>query len=197
MEAASTGAAGAVGPAARARPNTRAAAGARLEDAFMRVIGLVSAVGFGFEAWRCRHLCRETFRVHQRGDVADMLRGGLAVHGVAAKLAAARAAPRAALADGALPSYYGRGGWSQTTQLMRAASDGDEPRVRELLALGAAVDAVNDAGASALSVAAFEDNVGVARLLLEAGARAHRRGADRTYAPAEFAYSDEMRALLL
>ena len=137
------------------------AAEERLADLFLRVIGLVVAVGFGREAWQCAGLCRETRAVAQRGDVADMIRGGLAVHGVAAELRAARARPREPF-----------NGFSRTTQLTRAAHQGDAARVRLLLALGAAPDARDAGGRTALYWAASNGNEAIMRELLAAGASA-------------------------
>jgi hypothetical protein len=139
-------------------------ASGHLEDLFMRCIAIVVAVGFGWDAHRCRNLCRETRVVDQRGAVADMIEGGLRVHGVSSALAKARAEPRALLG-------YGKGNWSGTSQLQRAAIDGDALAVRRLLALGASVNAASGAGVTALACACSYGRVDIARLLLEAGAK--------------------------
>jgi ankyrin repeat protein len=56
------------------------------------------------------------------------------------------------------------GGW---TQLVRAAEDGDEKRVRVLVAAGAKLDLVNGAGWSALHEASFRGHTRIAKLLLD------------------------------
>ncbi len=58
-------------------------------------------------------------------------------------------------------------GWQRTTQLMRAARDGDEKRVRELVAAGAPLDLVGSTGWSALHFASNSGHARIAKLLLD------------------------------
>lgn len=61
-------------------------------------------------------------------------------------------------------------------QLMRAAAGGDVTRIKELLARGALVNAVDEWGNTALLNAAREGEVESARMLLKAGAYVEGRG---------------------
>jgi len=119
--------------------------------------GARSVGGFGQELFRCRWLCRETWRVVQRGDVADLLRAGAEHSGAERKWAAARARPRGA-----------------RLQLALAARRGDASLLRELIDLGAKLEA-RDAqdGATALHYAACRGLVVPVAILLEAGADAN------------------------
>jgi hypothetical protein len=58
-------------------------------------------------------------------------------------------------------------GWRRSTQLTRAAYEGDEKRVRELVAAGAPLDLVDGGGFSALNEASNSGHVRVAKLLLD------------------------------
>jgi ankyrin repeat protein len=61
----------------------------------------------------------------------------------------------------------GREGWPPT-QLMRAAYEGNEPRVRELVAAGAPLDLVSGGGDwSALYLASMQGHARIAKLLLD------------------------------
>ena len=53
------------------------------------------------------------------------------------------------------------------TQLMRAVNEGNEPRVRELVAAGAPLDLVSGDGWSALRYASARGHVRIAKLLLD------------------------------
>lgn len=68
--------------------------------------------------------------------------------------------------------------------LVRAASDGDLERVRQLLEGGSAPDARDEAGQCALSMAAARDHEAVVQLLLDFGADPSGAGADPTPARA-------------
>lgn len=61
----------------------------------------------------------------------------------------------------------GKYGW---TELMEATLNGDEAAVNRLLAQGADVNARDDAGTSALTLAAYEGHAAIVRLLLDSGA---------------------------
>jgi ankyrin repeat protein len=67
------------------------------------------------------------------------------------------------------------------TPLHVAAATGAIAEVRALLAAGVAVDAVDGQGRTALLLAVAEDRVGVARVLLEAGASPNVQAANRSY----------------
>ena len=137
---------------------------------------IAAASGFALEMRRARFVCGATFRLGApradgsldtrgyKGGTADMIRHSLRLQ--APWLAAARGARRE---TARMP---GATGWvSGTTQLMRAAAAGDERRVRELLAAGAAPGA-SRGGRTALHWASAEGHEGVVRALLAADAEA-------------------------
>jgi len=125
----------------------------------------VCAHGHGLELFHARYVCGETFREGARradgsldtagflGGTADMVKSATRIH--APWLAEARQKGR--------EMYKG---WGRTTQLMRAAYDGNEQRVRELVVAGAPFDLVNDYGSSALHWASNEGHAHIAKLLL-------------------------------
>ena len=128
--------------------------------------------GHALELSQARFLCGATFRLGAAradgsldtrgfvGGTADMIASSLRLQ--APWLAAVRAQPRASAAL--------RGGSRRTegtTQLMRAAAAGDERRVRELLAAGAARGSADGAwGRTALHWAAWQRHEGVIDALL-------------------------------
>jgi ankyrin repeat protein len=61
-------------------------------------------------------------------------------------------------------AYKGHG---RTSQLIRAAIDGNEQRVRELVAAGAPLDHVDQSGWSALHRASYRGHAHIAKLLLD------------------------------
>ena len=104
----------------------------RLGEQLIDVLADVALAGFAAELAPARFLCNETFEIREPGAVADVLRNALEAQCGAT---AARAARRE---DAALPRG---GGGSETirgtTQLIRAATRGEDARVRALVALGA------------------------------------------------------------
>jgi len=126
----------------------------------------VCAHGHGLELFHARYICGETFREGVRradgsldtagflGGTADMIKSATRIH--APWLAEAREQGR--------EMYKG---WGRTTQLMRAAREGNEQRVRELVAAGAPLDLVDTIGSSALHEASFRGHARIAKLLLD------------------------------
>ena len=100
------------------------------------MLPLACAVGHALDLHHARWLCGTTLREGVRradgsldragflGGTADMIRSAARLQGLDAMRA------------------KGRGGWLPT-QLMRAAYEGDEKRVRELVAAGAKIDLVD------------------------------------------------------
>ena len=116
----------------------------------------------GLELVHARYICGETFREGARradgsldtagflGGTADMVKSATRIH--APWLAEAREKGCEA------------GGW---TQLIRAVRDGNEQRVRELVAAGAPLDLVAENGLSALLWASDNGHAHIAKLLLD------------------------------
>jgi ankyrin repeat protein len=139
-----------------------AALGERLVD----VIGFVCASGFATDLHCMRFLCGATYREGARradgsfdtrgylGATADMIASSLRLQ--APWLAAARARPR------------DKAHWVRT-QLIHAADRGDERRVRELLAAGAAPGSTTSLGQTALHCACWRGHESVVSALLERG----------------------------
>ncbi len=169
FSAASSAAAAASAPA----PFRGPAADSRLGERFLDIIALVSANGFALDVQPARYICGLTLREGARradgsldragfaGGPADMIRRALEAQ--APWLGAARAAPRE---DAWM---HGRS-FSRTTSLIRAAAQGDELRVRELLAAGAPLRCVNDQRWTALHHASRQGSAQVVAALLEADA---------------------------
>ena len=138
------------------------AADSRLGELLLDVLPLACAVGFGLDLHHARHVCGLTLREGVRradgsldragflGGAADMIRSAARIQ--APWLAEARA--------------KGREGGPET-QLTRAAHEGNEQRVRELVAAGAPLDLVSNFGASALRLASVRGHVRIAKLLLD------------------------------
>jgi hypothetical protein len=159
--------------AATAPPFRGPASDSPLGELLLDVLGIACAVGHALDLSHCRFLCGATFRLGARradgsldragykGGIADMIASSLRLQ-AGARLAAARAAPRAALREPRAQLL--------PTQLMRAAFFGRAEEVRFLLAAGAAVDARSALGWTALHCAAGQGHERIARLLLE-GAR--------------------------
>ena len=136
------------------------AADSRLGEAFINAISVVCAHGHGLELFHARYVCGETFREGARradgsldtagflGGTADMIKSAARIH--APWLAEAREKGR--------ETYKGV---QRTTQLIRAAWDGNEQRVRELVAAGALLDLV------ALHWASLKGHAHIAKLLLD------------------------------
>lgn len=85
-------------------------------------------------------------------------------------------------------------------QLLESARSGDPTRVRELLSLGAAVDAADRRGLTPLMWAAAGGNTEVVRQLLDSGAAVDRRAADGSTAlmlASANGFTDIVRALVL
>ena len=153
-------------PAASAAPFRGPAADSPLGEAFLSAISVVCAHGHGLELFHARYVCGETFREGARradgsldtagflGGTADMVKSATRIH--APWLAEAREKGREA--------YESRG---RTTQLIRAAYDGNEQRVRELVAAGAPLDLVDEGGMSALNWASYKGHAHIAKLLLD------------------------------
>ena len=108
------------------------AADSRLGELLLDVLPLACAAGgCALDLRQARFLCGATFREGDKGATADMIASSLRLQ--APWLAAARAAP---CEEGEFPA--GGGTVRRSTQLVRTAFAGDERRVRELVAGGAA-----------------------------------------------------------
>ena len=128
------------------------------------MLPLACAVGHALDLHHARWLCGTTLREGVRradgsldragflGGTADMIRSAARLQGLDAMRAEGRKKFE---------------GWERTTQLMRAARDGDEKRVRELVAAGAKLDLVNGGGWSALHWASYSGQARIAKLLLD------------------------------
>ena len=126
------------------------------------MLPLACAVGHALDLHHARWLCGTTLREGARradgsldragflGGAADMIKSAARIQ--APWLAEARAKGRE------------EGG---VTQLMDAAYEGNEQRVRELVAAGAPLDLVDSGGWSALRWASSHGHVRVAKLLLD------------------------------
>jgi hypothetical protein len=146
------------------------AADSRLGELVLDVLPLACAVGFGLDLHHARHVCGLTLREGVRrtdgsldragflGGAADMIKSAARIQ--APWLAEARAKGR-------------EGG---RTQLMRAAHEGNEPRVCELVAAGAPLDLVDSDGWSALYWASWHGRVRIVKLLLDG--KYESKGAD-------------------
>ena len=147
------------------------AADSRLGELLLDVLPLACFVGFGLDLHPARHVCGLTLREGVRradgsldragflGGAADMIKSAARIQ--APWLAAARAKGRE------------EGFWMQ---LMRASLDGNEQRVRELVAAGAPLDLVSGDGCSALLWASARGHVRIAKLLLDG--KYESKGAD-------------------
>ena len=138
------------------------AADSRLGELVLDVLPLACAVGFGLDLHHARHVCGLTLREGVRRADGSLDRAGF-LGGAAdmIKSAARIQAPWLAEARG-----KGREGYLPT-QLMRAAYEGNEQRVRELVAAGAPLDLVDVYGYSALHRASYRGHVRIAKLLLD------------------------------
>ena len=138
------------------------AADSRLGELVLDVLPLACFVGFGLDLHHARYICGLTLREGVRradgsldragflGGAADMIKSAARIQ--APWLAEARA--------------KGREVWPPT-QLIGAAYEGNEQRVRELVAAGAPLDLVNSGGWSALHWASGCGHVRIAKLLLD------------------------------
>ena len=73
--------------------------------------------------------------------------------------------------------YIQRQELERTTQFLWAASQGNEPKVRQFLQQGCPVNSADYDGRSALELACAKGHAGVARMLLAAGADANQQDA--------------------
>ena len=151
-------------PAPLPAPFRGPAADSRLGELVLDVLPLACAVGFGLDLdlHHARHVCGLTLREGVRradgsldragflGGAADMIKSAARIQ--APWLAEARA--------------KGREEWPPT-QLTRAAYEGNEQRVRELVAAGAPLDLFSGEGWSALYMASALGHVRIAKLLLD------------------------------
>ncbi len=159
--AASTTAAAA---AAASVPFRGPAANTSLGERFLDIISLVCRHGHGLDLHHARFICGLTLREGMRradgsldragflGGTADMIRSAARLQGLDAMRAEGRTEYK---------------GWLRTTQLMRAAHEGDETRVRELVAAGAKLDLVQNSGLSAVHWASYCGHTRIAKLLLD------------------------------
>jgi hypothetical protein len=141
------------------------AADSRLGELLLDVLPLACFIGHALDlhhARYIRYICGLTLREGVRradgsldragflGGAADMIKSAARIQ--APWLAEARAKGR-------------EGDFS--TQLMSAAREGNEQRVRELVAAGAPLDLVGSNGCSALSYASMQGHARIAKLLLD------------------------------
>ena len=147
-----------------------------LGEALIDALADVALAGFAAELSACRFLCNETFQVRDPGAVADVLRRAVEQQcGASAVRAARREA--AELAELPVHTLDRARRVEGTTQLVRAAARGDEPRVRVLVALGGlrapprrSADGDHRAEVwNPLNWAIFNGHEGVARTLLDIG----------------------------
>ena len=134
----------------------------RLGELLLDVLPLACAVGHALDLHHARYICGLTLREGVRradgsldragflGGAADMIKSAARIQ--APWLAAARAKGRR--------EYC----W---TQLMGAAGEGSEQRVRELVAAGAPLDLVDVSGCSALLCASNSGHARIVKLLLD------------------------------
>jgi ankyrin repeat protein len=138
------------------------AADSRLGELLIDVLAVACGVGFALDLSQHAALCGTTWRRGDRGATNDMIASSLRLQ--APWLAAARRAPRGEHKD-----------VERTTMLMRAADEGCEQRVRELVAAGAPLDLDCERGAALQWAAAAGHERVVAALLdgkFEAGGSA-------------------------
>ena len=128
------------------------------------MIGLVAAVGYAAEVSQCVYLCGLTFRAGDRGATNDLLVQSLRRQCGARE---AHAAVREDFVEAApgFPVFVIEG----TTQLIRAASLNNLPRVLQLIQLGAPLDFAGEHGgcSSALHCACELGHERIARALLD------------------------------
>ena len=144
------------------------AADSRLGELLLDVLPLACFVGFGLDLHHARHVCGLTLREGVRradgsldrvgflGGTADMIRSAARLQG--------------------LDAMRAKGHEDSWTQLIRAANEGGEKRVRELVAAGAKLDLVSGAGWSALHRASRNGHARIAKLLLDG--KCEGKGAD-------------------
>jgi hypothetical protein len=156
--AASTAAAAA---AAASAPFRGPAADSSLGERFLDIIALVCAHGHGLDLHHARFICGLTLREGIRRADGSLDRAGFL--GGAADVI--RSAARLQGLD-SMRAEESRGG-SRRTQLMRAALNGNEKRVRELVAAGAKLDLVHGGGWSALHYASDRGHARIVKLLLD------------------------------
>ena len=138
------------------------AADSRLGELVLDVLPLACAVGFGLDLHHARHVCGLTLREGARRADGSLDRAGFL--GGAADMIESAARIQAPWLAEARAKGREEGG---VTQLMDAAYEGNEQRVRELVAAGAPLDLVDSGGWSALRWASSHGHVRVAKLLLD------------------------------
>ena len=138
------------------------AADSRLGELLLDVLPLACAVGNGLDLHHARHVCGLTLREGVRRADGSLDRAGF-LGGAADMIKSAARIQAPWLAEARVKGREG-GRW---TQLMRAADEGDEHCVRELVAAGAPLDLVSTFGASALRLASVRGHVRIAKLLLD------------------------------
>jgi SWI/SNF-related matrix-associated actin-dependent regulator 1 of chromatin subfamily A len=164
------------------------AADSPLGEQLINVLSHACASGYALDLRRSRFLCGVTLREGIRradgsldrsgflGATADMIVSSLRVQ--APWVAKARGAKRepAMLGGAARGAFHASG----TTQLMRAAAAGDEQRVRELVAAGAALEAAEGKeGLKPLHLCCRFGHAGAAEALLNGGALVDARSRAR------------------
>ena len=139
------------------------AADSRLGELLLDVLPLACFVGFGLDLHHARHVCGLTLREGVRRADGSLDRAGF-LGGAADMIKSAARIQVPWLAEA---RAKGREGGFRMTQLMRAVDEGDEQRVRELVAAGAPLDLVDIHGWSALCYASARGHVRIAKLLLD------------------------------
>ena len=139
------------------------AADSRLGELLLDVLPLACAVGNGLDLHHARYICGLTLREGVRRADGSLDRAGFL--GGAADMIKSAARIQAPWLAEAHAKGREEGG---VTQLMRAAWEGNEQRVRELLAAGAPLDLVDSGyGWSALRLASAPNHVRIVKLLLD------------------------------
>ena len=127
------------------------------------MLPLACAVGHALDLHHARWLCGLTLREGVRRADGSLDRAGF-LGGAADMIKSAARIQAPWLAEARVKGREGR----PETQLTRAAYEGDEERVRELVAAGAPLDLVcSSFGESALRLAFYRGHVRIAKLLLD------------------------------
>jgi hypothetical protein len=139
------------------------AADSRLGELLLDVLPLACFVGHALDLHHARYICGLTLREGEWRADGSLDRAGFL--GGAADMIASAVRIQAPWLVEARAKW--REGGFRLTQLMCAAEEGNEQRVRMLVAAGAPLDLVDSGGWSALRYASARGHVRVAKLLLD------------------------------